>query len=339
MRKYTTVLFLCFIFSTAFSQRINFPESFKFDNAILEGAVHSKIDDELRKEHIFANPAVITDEMGIRRRAERMDSKNIDRVYYEIFTDLKDKGNAGVIVYEFNSVKNLQKVLPSLYEQSNYVILIANNYLIQVWNDSRDKEKRLRKAVIYYKNKVNAKKVFLQSRVDNQLDSTTVAVDVAAEEVVDPVAEVAADGTLYNIGFGRLSSDLVSDSQSRNLQNYAQKFEDSYQTEIAVGNIGKSDLSDDMIPGYASHLVFDDQERINNNIVILIDEVKNKSYFYFGTKNHKIFKKLALEKMINDLNSELAAGTIYHGLNAVLEEFEIALIEASGQSAKVKARN
>lgn len=324
MKNYITFILSFFIIINAFAQKITFPGSFKFDPSIFKGMKLTKINEELRKAHIFENPAVITDQLGIKIMAERMDAKNITKVYYEIYSDLKGNGDAGFYVYEFNSVNNMEKVLPDLQDQSNYVVLTADRYLIQVWNDSRDTENRLRKAVDYYKRKVNAKKIELKAFENNGADSTDV-VTVAASEVIDAAAEVAPYGGFYNIGFGSFSADLISPDQNRKLQNYARKFKDNYRTEIALASIGNSDLTEEMIPGYASHLVFNDDDRINNNIVILIDEVKNKSYFYLGKQNGKVLSKLPLEKLKKDLNLALENGNIFEGLNSVLEKFETAL--------------
>ena len=336
MKKYITLLLLLFIITSAFAQKITFPDSFKFDQSIFKGMKLIKINDELRKEHIFENPAVITDVTGIRRMAERMEAKDITKVYYEIYTDGEKRGDAGVMVFEFNSVNNMQKVIPDLWEQSNYVVLTADHYLIQVWNDSRDTENRLRKSVDYYKNKVNAKKVVLKPfENSDQVDSTSVAIEQAA---VVTVAAVGDPNAYYQIGFGSMAAKLMSENEGRNLQNYAQKFENNYQNEIAIGNIGNSDLTEEMIPGYASHLVFNNKERINNNIVILIDEVKNKSYIYFGQQNGKILMKLPLERLKKELNAEIARRKIYQGINSLLKKFEIALIEASGQETSVRGK-
>ena len=191
MKKLTLLLFSFFIFTTNLAQKINFPDCFKFDQSIFTGMVLAKINDEMRKEHIFENPAIVTDEMGIRRMAERMDSKNITQVYFEIYADDRGRGDAGVMVYEFNSVKNMEKVIPEIQDQSNYVVLTADRYLIQVWNDSRDTENRLRKSVDFYNKKVNAKKIVLKPFENSEVDSAAEVVDVATTEVVDEVGEVA----------------------------------------------------------------------------------------------------------------------------------------------------
>ncbi len=191
MKKLTLLLFSFFIFTTNLAQKITFPDCFKFDQSIFTGMVLAKINDEMRKEHIFENPAIVTDEMGIRRMAERMDSKNITQVYFEIYADDRGRGDAGVMVYEFNSVKNMEKVIPEIQDQSNYVVLTADRYLIQVWNDSRDTENRLRKSVDFYNKKVNAKKIVLKPFENSEVDSAAEVVDVAATEVVDEVGEVA----------------------------------------------------------------------------------------------------------------------------------------------------
>ena len=195
MKKLTLLLFSFFIFTTSLAQKITFPDCFKFDQSIFTGMVLAKINDEMRKEHIFENPAIVTDEIGIRRMAERMDSKNITQVYFEIYADDRGRGDAGVMVYEFNSVKNMEKVIPEIQDQSNYVVLTADRYLIQVWNDSRDTENRLRKSVDYYKKKVNAKKIVLKPFENTEVDSAATVVDVAATEVVDAVGEVAPSGS------------------------------------------------------------------------------------------------------------------------------------------------
>lgn len=191
MKKLTLLLFSFFIFTTNLAQKINFPDCFKFDQSIFTGMVLAKINDEMRKEHIFENPAIVTDEIGIRRMAERMDSKNITQVYFEIYADDRGRGDAGVMVYEFNSVKNMEKVIPEIQDQSNYVVLTADRYLIQVWNDSRDTENRLRKSVDFYNKKVNAKKIVLKPFENSEVDSAAEVVDVATTEVVDEVGEVA----------------------------------------------------------------------------------------------------------------------------------------------------
>ena len=191
MKKLTLLLFSFFIFTTNLAQKITFPDCFKFDQSIFTGMVLAKINDEMRKEHIFENPAIVTDEMGIRRMAERMDSKNITQVYFEIYADDRGRGDAGVMVYEFNSVKNMEKVIPEIQDQSNYVVLTADRYLIQVWNDSRDTENRLRKSVDFYNKKVNAKKIVLKPFENSEVDSAAEVVDVATTEVVDEVGEVA----------------------------------------------------------------------------------------------------------------------------------------------------
>ena len=336
MKKQIILLFSFFIVTTISAQKIIFPESFKFDQSIFKGMAFTKINDKLRKVHIFKNPAVITDQMDIKRMADRMDPENITKVYYEIYADGSAGGDAGVMVFEFNSVKNLKKVIPDLQEQSNYVVLTADKYLIQIWNDSRDTENRLRKSVDYYKNKVNAKQVVLKPfENSDQIDSVAAVVEEAAAVTVSAVGD---PNVQFDIGFGSIAEELLSENEGRKLQNYARKFNDNYQIEIAVSNIGNSDLTEDMIPGYASHLVFNNKESINNNIVILFDEVQNKSYFFFGKQNGKILKKLPLEQLKKDLNAEIAKGKIYQGINSVLEKFEIALIEASGQKTSVRGK-
>ena len=72
MKKLILLLFSFFIFTTSLAQKITFPDCFKFDQSIFTGMVLAKINDEMRKEQIFENPAIVTDEMGIRRMAERM---------------------------------------------------------------------------------------------------------------------------------------------------------------------------------------------------------------------------------------------------------------------------
>lgn len=329
MKKYFILLLTFIAFVNVLSQKLNFPDSFKFDRTIFNGMALLKITDEIRKEHILKNPAAITDKLGIKRLAKRMDSKDIKEVYYEIYSDNKGRGDAGVIVFKFNSEENLQKILPSLYPQSNYITLTVDNYLIKVWNDSNDTENRLRKSVDYYSKKVNAKEFNPTPNDDDAVDYVTASAEDATMETTDAVAEVAAAGSYYNIGFGSLSSNLISEDESKNLINYIQKFKDNYQIEVAIENIGISDLIEEMIPGYASHLVFNDDNRIANNILILIDELQDKSYFYFGTQNGKVLKKLPLERLKIELNQQIAQRKIYSGLDSVLKQFEIALIEAS----------
>ena len=85
----------------------------------------------------------------------------------------------------------MKKVIPEIQNQSNYVVLTADRYLIQVWNDSRDTENRLRKSVDFYNKKVNAIKIVLKPFENGEVDSAAEVVDVATTEVVDEVGEVA----------------------------------------------------------------------------------------------------------------------------------------------------
>lgn len=334
------LILVCFIQTAAFSQNIQFPESFKYDPKIVPEMRIAVITDEAREHGIFKNQAVLTTEDEMRAVVNDFDLLNVKRVYIEFYEEIKkeQRDDAGIVVTEFNSKENLEDVLPLLTAQSNYVWLYVDKYLILVWNDGRESDERLRKSVDYYKKKLGTEE-FLPKESHGVDMSETIeeATMTAVEEYSEPIAMVAPEGMFYHLGFGSVFADLFTEDELLNLDNYIQKFLNNYNTDIAIEGVGNKDYTEESAKGYAFHLVssYNDKNRVPNNIVILSDEVQNKSYVYFGTENGKVLSKLPLEKLKSELNKKLKDGKIYKGLNKLLMEFEIALINESGQEAKI----
>lgn len=342
MKKILFIAFAVISVSTSFAQKIQFPESFKYDSKIIPEMKIAKITEEVRENGIFKNPAVLTSKEEMQAVVNDYDLENVTQVYIEIYEEIKkdNRDDAGVIVTEFNSKDNLEYVLPTLYPQSNYVYLTIENYLILVWNDGRNSDERLRKSVDYYQKKIGAKEFVATSEspyaeeASSELETSSVQ---NFQEEFSDVATVADSETFTNLGFGTVHADLLSFDEIVNIQNYIEKFQQNYNIQVGVQNIGKHELSDDMMEGYAFHLVslLHDEKSIKNNILILFDEVQHTSFVYFGTETGKTLNKLPMEKFKNELNQKLEKGEIYKGLNKLLMEFEIGLINASGQAAKV----
>ena len=315
-----------------FCQKIQFPESFKYDASILPEMKLAKITKEIRDEGIFENPTVLLQKKQMQAVIYGYDVTNVNRVYIECYQGINEEHNdAGVVVSEFNTIQDLENILPTLYSQSNYVFLTVDKYLITIWNDGDETAAKLKKSVTYYEKKLKAKEFVAQSDSPfSNEDETTEARDDNAYAV----AEVAY-GTTVPMGFGYVDSDIFTSEEITKLANYITKFELNYDTEVAVQNVGNQNITSDMMEPYASHLVFNDEERIKNNIVVLFDEIENKSFVYFGTDNGKIMRNLPLDQLKTKLNQSLKKKEVYKGLYELLMQFEIALIEASGQQAKI----
>lgn len=325
-------------FFSAFAQIIKFPESFKYDAKIIPEMQLVKITQEIRESGIYKNPAVITNKEEMQAFVNNYEVNNVTKVYVELYeaTDVKNKGNdAGVVVSEFNSKQSLERILPTLYPQSNYVFLTVDKYLILVWYDGRNSDQKLRKSVEYYQKKLAVKEFKAIDSRENEESFSMIEEDMITSNNNDIISETAPKGMFTTLGFGSVLTKIFSENELTNLKNYIQKFEQNYNTEIAIVNIGNQDLTEEMMEGFASDLVFNFKERIKKNIVIVFDESKNKSWVYFGTNNGKILNKLPLERLKNEFNQKLEKHQIYKGLNKLLMEFEIAMIEASGQSAKI----
>lgn len=337
MKNILSVLF-CLNISVAFAQKIQFPESFKYDPKIIPEMSIAKITDEAREHGIFKNPAVLTTEEEMSAVVNDFDLKNVNRVYIEFYEEIQkdNRNDAGIVVTEFNSKESLEEILPALSSQSNYVLLTVDKYLILVWNDGRDSQEKLKKSVNYYKKKLGTEEFKPTESHGVDMSDTTEEATMAAEEAyTEVVGKDAPAGMFHTLGFGSVLADLFTQGELHQLDNYIEKFQNNYNTEVAVVNVGNHNLTEDMMEGYASHLVFNFEERIKNNIVILFDEVQHKSYVYFGTENGKILNKLPLDKLKSELNKNLKDGKIFKGLNKMLMEFETAIINASGQEAKV----
>lgn len=320
-------------FYTAFAQHIQFPESFKYDAKIIKEMKLAEITDEVREVGIHKNPAVFTSKDEMRAIINDYEVENVDRIYIEFYEEVSnDEGrrDAGIVVSEFHSKKHLQEILPMLYPQSNYVFLTVDKYLILVWNDGRASDEKLRASVAYYEKKIGAKE-FIAENKHPYSEETFVEDETTNVEIF----EAAPEGMFTNLGFGSVLTEIFMPNELQNLQSYIVKFQENYNTEVGIVNVGRQDLTEDMMQGYASHLVFNFEERIKNNIVILFDEVENRSWVYFGTENGKTLNKLPLEKLKQAFNKKIATHEVYKGLNKLLMELEVALINSSGSEAKI----
>ncbi|MBA5792273.1 TPM domain-containing protein [Flavobacterium sp. xlx-214] len=326
------VLFNLITTPFVFCQKIQFPESFKYDASILPEMKLAKITKETRDVGIFENPTVLLQKEQMQAVIYNYDITHVNRVYIECYQEVKqDDNDAGVVVSEFNTIQDLENILPTLYSQSNYAFLTVDKYLITIWNDGNETAAKLKKSVAYYKKKLRAKEFVALSdgSFSNEYETT-----VTGDDNAYAVAEVAY-GTTVPMGFGYVDSAIFISEEINKLANYITKFEMNYGIEVAVQNVGNQNMTPDMMEPYASHLVFNDEERIKNNIVILFDEVENKSFVYFGTENGKILSKLPLQQLKNKLNQSLKKKEVYKGLYEILMQFEIALVEASGQQVKM----
>lgn len=337
--KNIVLILVCLFHAAAFSQSIQFPESFKYDPKIIPEMRIAVITDEAREHGIFKNQAVLTTEEEMSAVVNDYDLENVNRVYIEFYEEIKKeyRDDAGIVVTEFNSKKNLEDVLPVLTSQSNYVWLYVDKYLIFVWNDGQKSDERLRKSVDYYKKKLGAEE-FVATNESPYADETSTEVDNTTEAIIEEpqIATMVDPGnTFAKMGFSIVHTYLFNDEEIQNLQRYITKFEQNYNTQVAITCVGIYDKTDDMMEGYASDLVSNDKNRIKNNIVILFDKSRDKSWIYFGTENGKVLNKLPLDKLKSELNQKLKKGEIYKGLNKLLMELEIALIQESGQDAKV----
>ncbi len=331
------LLILLIVYSNSIAQIIQFPNSFQYDETIIPEMKIAKITDEAREIGIYENPVVFSTKEEMKALVD-FDLTHVNRIYLELFEEMKEnnRDDAGILVTEFHSKKNLDEVLPSLFPQSNYVFLTVDRYLILVWNDGRESDVRLRKSIEFYQKKLGAKEFIATAEHPYSSDISEAIAEVSeiSPEDVPPLA-IASEGMFTKMGFGSVETRLFTADEIERLQNYIVKFEQNFQTEVAIANVENPDLSGDMMKGYASHLVFNFENRIKNNIVILFDEWQNKSWVYFGVENGKILNKLPIQKFKEEFNIKLENREIYKGLEKLLMELEIGLIEASGQEAKI----
>lgn len=322
------LIFVCFIQTAAFSQNIQFPESFKYDPKIVPEMRIAVITDEAREHGIFKNQAVLTTEDEMRAVINDFDLLNVKRVYIEFYEEIKkeERNDAGIVVTEFNSKENLEDVLPLLTAQSNYVWLYVDKYLILVWNDGRESDERLRKSVDYYKKKLGAEE-FVATEEHPYADEASTEVDDTVEatmeepQIATMVAPIPMD-MFTKMGFGSVQTDLFTAEEIRSLTHLISRVNESYNIEIGVENIGLHDFSEEMVEVFASHLVFKDEARMKNNILILFDEIKFKSWIYFGTENGKMFNKPYVEKLKKRFNEDMEKGELFIGLYHLLSVLE-----------------
>lgn len=144
--------------SVTFAQKIQFPESFKYDTQIIPEMKLATITDEAKADGIFKSSGLLSTKEEIEVVIRDYDLENVTNVYVEFYEELtkEDRNDAGIIVTEFSSKENLEEILPLLYPQSNYVYLTVDKYLIFVWNDGRNSEEKLLKSVKYYQKKLGA---------------------------------------------------------------------------------------------------------------------------------------------------------------------------------------
>lgn len=324
MKNILTVLF-CLYISAAFAQNIQFPESFKYDPKIIPEMRIAKITDEAREHGIFKNPAVLTTEEEMSAVVNDYDLKNVNRVYIEFYEEIKkdNRNDAGIVVTEFNSNESLEEILPTLYPQSNYVFLTVDKYLIMVWNDGQKSDERLRKSVDYYKKKLGAEE-FVATEEHPYAEEASTEFDYEEPTMDEPqIATMVAPMDMFTeMGFGSVQTDLFTGEEIRSLSHLISRVNESYNIEIGIENIGLQDFSEEMVDGFASHLIFKDEARMKNSILILFDEIKFKSWIYFGTENGKILNKPQVEKLKKGFNEDMEKGELFIGLYHLLSVLE-----------------
>lgn len=325
MKSILSVLF-CLNISVAFAQKIQFPESFKYDPKIIPEMSIAKITDEAREHGIFKNPAVLTTEEEMSAVVNDFDLTNVNRVYIEFYEEIQkdNRNDAGIVVTEFNSKESLEEILPALSSQSNYVLLTVDKYLILVWNDGQKSDERLRKSVDYYKKKLGAEE-FIATDESPYVDETSTEIDYTTEAPMkEPqIATVVAPMDMFtHMGFGSVQTDLFTAEEIRSLTHLISRVSESYNIEIGIENIGLQNFSEEMVNGFASHLIFKDEARMKNSILILFDEIKFKSWIYFGTENGKILNKLYVEKLKKRFNEDMEKGELSIGLYHLLSVLE-----------------
>lgn len=158
------LLLLCFVsFQSIFSQNIL---DFDLKNVELQGMKPAKIDQKMKKIGITQNP-FLTDNPEVISKLDRRENSDLIKKFYTFIYDDSD-GDGGVVVCQFENKKDLSVYLATVFEQSNYRVLVKDLFLIRVWSDySLDVEGRetsedhLNKLEKYYTN-LGAKKVTLK---------------------------------------------------------------------------------------------------------------------------------------------------------------------------------
>lgn len=145
--------------------------------------------------------------------------------------------------------------------------------------------------------------------------------DAATTDSRPVKAATALPPPSYEMGFAQITSDMMSSGEAAMLQQSILAIHKICGTEIAIQNIGKNsieDYSDEYLKSYASHIVWNNETRIQNNIVILFDETNARSWIYTGTHNGPLISAAELSQWNTTLNNSLKQQNVFEGLRQVL---------------------
>lgn len=159
---------------------------------------------------------------------------------------------------------------------------------------------------------------------DEAVDAAEAADDEYTEDVAVPVDKAALPAS-YEMGFAQVTSNIISPAEAAILQQYILTIYAICSTEIAIQNIGNNsmeDYSEDYLKSYTSHIVWNNEARIQNNIVILFDETNARSWIYTGTHNGRFITTTETTQWKAVLNSRIKQGKIFEGLQEVLQQAE-----------------
>ena len=159
-----------------------------------------------------------------------------------------------------------------------------------------------------------------ENETDEEADTeATAAPATPAKAVAEPAP------ASYEMGFGQVTADIITGAEATVLQQSIQAIYRICNTEIAIQNIGNNtfeDYSDAYLKTYASHIIWENEARIRNNIVILFDETKARSWIFTGTHNGKFITAAEVDQWKSMLDDHIRQGKIAEGLHQVLGRIE-----------------
>ncbi|WP_292008540.1 hypothetical protein [Chryseobacterium sp.] len=105
-------------------------------NMELQGMKPVKVNEEMKKIGITRIPFNTEDTTLISKIAGSDIAARIKSLYMLPYEDPKDDINdGGVYIYQFNTKTDLEEYLKQNFEQSNYRVLVKDNFFIKIWSD------------------------------------------------------------------------------------------------------------------------------------------------------------------------------------------------------------